>query len=162
MRISRTAGARLASALCVLGMTVLAGCGEDDGIGKRFKISGTVTYNGVKVPKGTVNFLPVDTGNGRAASGVIKDGSYSMTTQSPGDGVLGGKYKVVISAYDVDEASVKAQMKSQSGAMPQDLLAQAPKKALVPTKYASMESSGLEATVDASKTMDWLLTGDLK
>ena len=58
-------------------MVVVLGCGGDEsGLGRRYKVTGKVTYKGAPVPHGTVNFLPVKppAPEGRAASGEIKDG----------------------------------------------------------------------------------------
>src|SRR4051812_21842961 len=83
----------------------LLGCGEDDGIGQRYPVSGKVTYKGELLKAGNVAFLPDGVGgSGRAASGVIKAGYYTMTTSTSttGDGVLPGKYKVGINANYTD------------------------------------------------------------
>src|SRR4051794_35506157 len=83
------------------------GCGPDDGIGRRYPVSGTVTYKGQPVPLGTVTFTPEST-EGRPAAGDIEaDGSYTATTATTGDGMLPGKYKVSINAVDRDMSVVK-------------------------------------------------------
>ena len=106
---------RLATrALTLLALTsplFATGCG-DDGLGTRYPISGTVTYQGKNVPTGTINFIPDDP-NSRGASSEIKDGSYSLTTSTPGDGAFAGKYKVTIESMNVDLAPVKAFVKSK-------------------------------------------------
>ena len=43
-------------------LLTLIGCGEDDGIGKRYPVKGIVTLQGEPVPKGTVNFMPEEAG----------------------------------------------------------------------------------------------------
>ena len=35
-------------------------CGSDDGLGKRYPVSGTVTYKDQPVPKGSISFVPDD------------------------------------------------------------------------------------------------------
>jgi hypothetical protein len=118
----------------------LLGCGEDDGIGKRYAVSGKVTYKGEPVQRGNVNFLPEATGSaGRGASGVIKDGYYSMTTLTPGDGVLPGKYKVGINANFTDmTAAVKI-----NGGMYQGGRFAGPRIKVIPEKYTNPATSGL-------------------
>src|SRR6516165_1659415 len=86
------------SALFV-GLTLVAGC-SDDGFGrKRYSVHGTVTYKGENLAKGQIAFVPEAQG-GQAASGQIEDGYYSLSTLTPGDGALPGKYKVTVAAKD--------------------------------------------------------------
>ena len=71
------------------------GCSGDDGLGKRYRVSGQVTYKGQPVEKGVVNFVPLTEG-GHGATGQIENGSYSLTTLNLNDGAMSGKYKVTI------------------------------------------------------------------
>src|SRR4051795_1119568 len=92
----------LVSMLIGLVPIVAIGCGEDDGIGQRYPVSGKVTYKGEPVAKGTVGFVPMDSG-GRVANGDLQpDGSYTLTTHTPRDGALPGKYRVSVSAVEID------------------------------------------------------------
>src|SRR5262245_35621215 len=103
MRNPRKPPRLLAAALLSAWMISPVGCGPNDGIGKRFPVSGRVTYKDQPLKSGSVNFFPEDPNTGRPATGVIEaDGSYQLTTQTPSDGAMGGKYKVAISAYEVD------------------------------------------------------------
>jgi hypothetical protein len=147
----RNGGSVVALALACAGALVLAGCSGDDGIGKRFPVSGKVTYDGKPLPTGTVNFLPEDPKTGRPATGEIQsDGSYTLTTQTPGDGAMGGKYKVAISAYSVDAS--KTASPPQGGTADQVVVAQAQGKSLIPIKYTGTDTSGLTATVGPGST----------
>jgi hypothetical protein len=140
------------------GLFWAAGCGYDDGIGKRFHVSGKVTYNGQPLKLGTVNFLPEDPNTARPAAGEIhEDGSFTLTTQTPGDGAMGGKYKVSISAYDVDKSKVGSP--TQGGSADQVAVSQAQGKSLIPIKFTGTDSSGLTATVGPGSTS---FTFDLK
>jgi len=138
----------------VLSLTALfslSGCGPDDGLGKRFKVSGKVTYNGQPLKSGTVDFFPEDPNTARPATGEIQeDGSYRLTTQTPGDGAMGGKYKVAISAYEVDKAQTSSP--PQGGSADQVAVARAQKKSLIPIKYSGTDASGLAATVGPGST----------
>jgi hypothetical protein len=138
-----------------LGLAAILGCGADDGIGRRYAVSGIVTYNDVPLEKGNIQFLPVDA-TGRAASGVIADGRYSLTTLDPDDGALPGRYKVSVIAKEVDLSRVTLDLKGQrsmteaqkkrfTAENPQLAALQANKKAkdLVPPKYSSPETSGI-------------------
>ncbi len=60
---------------CSLGlMLCLAGCGSNNG---PREISGTVTYEGHPLAKGSIVFLPVD-GQGPTAATLISQGKYSV------------------------------------------------------------------------------------
>jgi hypothetical protein len=64
---------------------------------------------------------------GRAASGAIEDdGSFTLMTQQPGDGVAPGDYKVVLKVWKDYRRQIPA----------------------VPQKYTDAATSPLEATVD--------------
>jgi hypothetical protein len=152
----------VAVALSFSAVLVVCGCGGDDsGLGRRYKVTGQVTYNGVAVPQGTVNFIPTKPAppEGRAASGVIKDGYYSMSTTGGGDGALPGEYNVAIIAVETDMTSAVAK-----GPLPKIhegdaayLKAVKNAKKLIPDKYGVSETSGLKATVDGAKTIDFPL-----
>jgi len=63
------------------------------------KVTGKVTYNGKPVTGGTLNFNPMasdkDANPGKGASGPVQqDGTYTLGTNSPGDGAVVGKHKV--------------------------------------------------------------------
>jgi len=140
---------RLAGLGLGLGLVFVLGCGDTTGLGKRYPVSGTVTYQGKPVEKGTINFIP-DKPDGRAATGDISNGSYSLTTAESGDGALPGTYKVTVVAKEVDTSELKeiakggqhhhdaAFAKAAQGA-----------KALVPPKYTLADTSGLTAEVKA-------------
>src|SRR5262249_1570933 len=130
----------------------LLGCGEDDGIGQRYSVSGKVTYKGELLKGGNVNFLPDGAdGSGRAASGVIKAGYYSMTTSTAGDGVLPGKYKVGINANYTDMSEAV----KQSGGMYQGNRLAGPRIKVIPEKYTNPATSGLTFEVKpTSNTFD--------
>ncbi len=145
--------ARLLAA-CLL---VAPGC-SDDGLGKRYQVTGTVTYNGKPLERGQVNFLST-TPEGRPASGDIEAGRYRLTTQTSGDGAMPGKYRVTIVAMDVDLTKA---IEKQQGGMPhqQDIIkANRKAKRMIPAKYEAPETSGLEREVkEQSNTFDFPLT----
>ncbi len=63
--------------LAVSGLLVMTSCGTDDGLGKRFPVTGTVTYNGSPLEKGIISFVPDDP-KGVGATGAIENGSYTL------------------------------------------------------------------------------------
>jgi hypothetical protein len=139
------------------------GCGADDGLGERYPVRGTVSYNGKPLQKGRINFLSVSS-TGRSAGGEILDGVYSLTTQDPGDGALPGKYRVSIVAKEPDFSDVEAKSQKLGGTLPSKKdLGRAFQKAkrLIPAKYEVAETSQLEAEVEPqSNTIDFALADD--
>jgi hypothetical protein len=120
--------ARLIALLSLIAL--LGGCG---GAGEgRLPVSGTVKNADGTVPTGEsalVWFEPV--AEGRAASGSIQeDGSFSLMTQTPGDGVAPGDYKVVLKIWKNYRAQTPA----------------------VPKQYTDAATTPLEATVDTYHT----------
>ena len=98
-------------------------------------VKGKVTYKGQPVTRGRIKFEP--DGFGRPASGQLKpDGTYELTTEKPGDGVIAGHHRVTVAGTGIKS--------------PRDALA---------TKWANEAASGLTADVDAEHTE---FTFDLK
>lgn len=144
----------LAVALGLPLLVLAAGCGDDTGLAKRYSVSGKVTYKGQPVANGLISFIP-GSAEGRAATGQIKDGNYSLTTQDPDDGAFPGSYTVTVAARQVDftEAKGEAEKKGATSAyIPQDFTAKANQKAknAVPEKYGIQSSTPLKAEVKAS------------
>jgi hypothetical protein len=80
----------------------LTGCGPGNGL-TMGRVSGLVTYNGQPVEFGEVLFVPDSEmgNNGVPSMGSIgKDGTFIMSTQESGDGVIAGHHKVGIRALD--------------------------------------------------------------
>ena len=128
----------------------LLGCGADDGIGQRYSVSGKVTYKGELVKAGNVNFSPDDAGvSGRGATGVIKEGYYSMTTLTPGDGVLPGKYKVGINANYTDMSKAV----NKPGGIYSGNLYAGPRIKVIPEKYTNPATSGLTFEVKTTSKL---------
>ena len=116
----------------------LAGCGDgEDPHPPTVPVQGKVTYQGQPVPKGTITFQPP---GGRPAVGEIQpDGTYSLSTFGQKDGAILGTHQVMIVANTGDPTK----MPSTPGyVVPKDL---------VPQKYSSVETSGLEAVVTKDK-----------
>jgi hypothetical protein len=70
------------------------------------RVSGLVTYQGQPVELGEVLFLPDSEqgNNGVPSMGAIgKDGTFTMSTQDAGDGVIAGYHKVGIRALDATQ-----------------------------------------------------------
>jgi hypothetical protein len=108
------------------------GCGGG-GSGDALQVTGTVkNADGSTLDLsqgGLVLFMPV--GEGTAATGNLNaDGSFSMMTKQPGDGMKPGAYKVLLQIWKDYRAGTLA----------------------VPQQYGDASTTPLEATVDADHT----------
>jgi hypothetical protein len=149
--------ATLASALALLSV---AGCG-DDGLGKRYPVSGKVTYKGEPVANASISFVASgENAEKRGATGVVKDGYYTLSTMGGDDGAFPGDYKVAITGREADLSQAKANADKVGGSFRQDDVAKAYKnaKSSIPKKYESPDV-GLKAKVEAhSNTFDFPLS----
>jgi hypothetical protein len=149
--------------LTAAGLGLILGCGDDTGLEKRFPVSGTVTYKDQPVEKGQISFIAADKVKQRDANGTIENGRYTLTTSTPGDGALPGKYKVTIISKEIDPADtakIQARMEKQGGSARQEDTGRAAMRAknFVPGKYQLPDTSGLEVTVEGkSNTFDFPL-----
>jgi hypothetical protein len=82
--------------ICVGLFVTLLGCtGKSLPTGK---VSGKVTHRGEPVTSGSLTFAPAAGTVGKPAIGAVKpDGSYTLTTNAPGDGAAIGRNKVIYS-----------------------------------------------------------------
>ena len=117
--------------------TLIAGCGGGDGtkpIANLVACSGTVIYDGKPLDHGTVYFTPDDPNTGKAASGRVSGGSFTMMTTVSAPGVVAGKYKVAVESVEP--------LKSDGQHPP---IGNAP--SLIPAKYTNIKTSNLSADV---------------
>ena len=142
---------------CFLAVS-LGGCGgKGDGL---YPVKGKITYQGKALAGATVVFAP--SGQGQPAQGVTDDsGQYTLNTSGK-PGALIGKYKVTVTK--VEKPAGAADLTPEN-VKPQDMMKMAKAslaaKALIPSKYASGATSGLDAdvTTDSSrKSFDYALT----
>jgi hypothetical protein len=90
------------SAIAVLLLVTLAGCGEPEE--KLYQVSGTVTYDGKPIPKGLIFFDPdasKGTGGMQGFANIL-DGKYDT---AEGQGVRGGAYEVRVNGFDGKESN---------------------------------------------------------
>ncbi len=86
--------------LAVFVPVVLAGCG-----GSLAPVSGTVKYKGASVKGGTLTFSPVggtDQAGKPATAEVQQDGSYTLGTNSAGDGACVGRHRITYTPPSVE------------------------------------------------------------
>jgi len=72
-----------------------AGCGGDKL--NRQAVSGTVTYKGKPIVRGTVTFAPADKGGPTQVTATVEDGKFSLPKEA---GPSPGKYKVRFEAFE--------------------------------------------------------------
>jgi hypothetical protein len=93
-------GLRLSSFVLVSSLAwiliIVAGCGSSDP--RKYRVSGTVTYDGKPVPQGTVFFVPdaAQDNHGPGAQATIKDGAYQTERRA----VVGGPYVITVAGTD--------------------------------------------------------------
>ncbi len=111
---------------------------------KTIPVKGKVTYQGKPLTQGTVNFLPED--SWPAIGEIQPNGEYTLSTFEKGDGAVLGFHRVVIFSTDANPRL-----------MPGSPHYKTPKE-LIPKKYTTAESSGLEAIVEpGTKAIDFEL-----
>ena len=93
----------------------LAGC--TGGGEKRYAVSGEVKWRSKPLDKGAITFLPEDPSLGAAGGSMIKDGRYDIPAR---DGLLPGRYKVLITSADPSGASDPDALPGPSGPLPKD------------------------------------------
>jgi hypothetical protein len=102
---SRTTIDAICRAVAVVAIALFVGCGKPDYQLDTAPVRGTVTLDGEPLPSG---YVVVPTMRGRMATGEIQpDGTYEMTTYSPGDGVQVGSQRVVVTPVPPDQKAEK-------------------------------------------------------
>jgi hypothetical protein len=113
------------------GALLLCGLACSSGEGVRtplIAVKGKVTYKGKPLTKGLIRFEP--DGYGRKARGQLQaDGTFVLTTEKEGDGVVAGHHQVSITGTGSH-----------------------PAKEVVPKKYTQRATSQLAADVDTDHT----------
>jgi major membrane immunogen (membrane-anchored lipoprotein) len=145
---------RCLAVLAVPALLFLASCGkEDDGLGKRYPVSGTVTYNGSPLEKGEISFVTEDMSKNFGASGTITNGSYTLSMGGEGDGAQAGKYKVTIIAKEDYSEKAQADFQKVTGSTSPKVLgpfvakAASAAKSLIPAGYGDARTTNLTAEV---------------
>ena len=141
-----------------MALALSAGCG-DDGYGRRYAVSGKVTYKGQPLKQGMVTFTPADANTGRTASGHVVDGAYALTTVDNEDGALPGPYQVAIASVEVDASKAEERAKASGAGLDEALVAKAKRTHSIPRKYSLPSTSGLTREVkEQDNTFDFDLT----
>lgn len=136
-----------ASALVLfLGLLLCVGCGPDV---STYPVKGKVVYadDGSPVPKGLIEFAPLDD-EGHSAIGAIKDdGTFTVTTSEGADGAAPGNYVVTVRVMEAPAGP--APDPDNPGADPALVTPAAAPKSLVHRKYQTPDTSDLKVEVKA-------------
>jgi major membrane immunogen (membrane-anchored lipoprotein) len=157
---------RCLAVLAIPALVILASCGaEDDGLGKRYPVTGTVKYNGNPLEKGDISFVTEDMSKNLGATGVITNGSYKLSIGGEGDGAQTGKYKVTVTAKEDFTEKAQEDFKKTTGSTSPKVLgpsiakASAAAKSLIPSGYGDSRTTTLKAEVEAkSNTINFDLS----
>ena len=140
------------TSLC-LGVLCTVGCSggqeENPNWPKRYRTSGTVTYQGKAIEGAEVTF----TNKAVNATGVGKTdstGQFQLTTYVEKDGVVAGPQVVSIRRVDViDKTPEDVDVSAGGKALPPEI------KWIIPEKFSIPDKSGLTADVTESGTNDF-------
>ena len=118
-----------ACCLLVLFAVLVLGCGDSRG---RVSVTGTVLFDGKLLESGSIRF-----GGDQGAAGVgqIVNGSFSLNETGSQNGVLPGKYDVLIASWVEERGSVRPDGSFSPGIT------------RIPLLYLDPEKSGLKAEV---------------
>ncbi|MGO8753432.1 MAG: hypothetical protein ACLQNE_46440 [Thermoguttaceae bacterium] len=146
--LERSQGRRLSSLVLLSFLAwvliVVAGCGSSDP--RKYRVSGTVTYDGKPVPQGTVFFVPdaAKDNHGPGAQAVIKDGAYQTERRA----VVGGPYVITVAGRDAAGKplftghSEKVDLPKGSATQDIKIPAEAPPQPLTPAPKPGTKSGG--------------------
>ncbi|PQO35831.1 hypothetical protein C5Y96_09285 [Blastopirellula marina] len=130
--------------ICV-GWLLLSGCtSEEAGKPLGAVVTGTVTYNGSPVEGAMITFRPASEGIQGAFARTDAAGKFELSTSNAGtSGVSPGNYLVTVTKTEVPQSTAASEddPNYNPNAKP------AEPKSLLPKKYASAKTSGLEFTV---------------
>jgi hypothetical protein len=158
-----------------------SGCGPGNGLNLA-RVSGKVTYKGEPVKNGTVFFMP-DESKGTvgppAVGSITSDGSYILSTETAGDGVIVGHHKVGITGVEPvavsneeeldPEKDAAGYMKAKAKAAAQAQRGGTRKKNeefftdkggkkyrfVVPMKFSRPDESGIIVKIDRGQTINF-------
>lgn len=128
-------------------LCLMVGCSPGP---ERVPVTGSVMYKGKPLEYGSVMFQPVGAeGGAPARSSIAADGTFALSTEKEGDGVLLGKSRVRVTAF----------ARQRDG----DAAVQAGEPVLgrsaIPTRFGSFGASGIE--IDVTRDMELPITIDL-
>lgn len=133
--------------LVTAGLIVLAsGCGKAPAGPQKVPAGGKVTYKDQPVEGATVSFL--GDGNGTPAIAITDAaGEFILTTSQSGDGAVPGVHKVSVSKFVGQPAKSTGPTSMEDAAKAAKSAAASKQMSMLPDRYNSADSSGLQYTV---------------
>jgi hypothetical protein len=133
-----------------IALVFVLGCGDDDGLGRRYPVHGQVRYRSQPLEGGRITFHPIDNfGTARAATGTIQNGFYTLSTIGGDDGALPGRYRVILVAKSAEFSKLQPIVKGGAARHSDVIKAARRAKDLIPSKYMSPRTSPLTREVKA-------------
>ncbi|MBI3465340.1 MAG: hypothetical protein HY000_20120 [Planctomycetes bacterium] len=124
--------------LFLVSLLLVPGCGDNGG---RVPVTGTVLFDGKPLETGHITF---GGDQGAAGVGAIVNGEFSLSETANQDGVLPGKYAVLIHSWIEERGSVRADGSFSPGIT------------RIPLTYLDPAKSGLTAEVKADEANRFL------
>jgi len=147
---------RISYLLSLFVVSSLLGCAENNDL-KTEPVSGVVTLDGQPVEGATVTFRPSEKGVGIGATAITDaQGVYKLTATQivndkqpvQGAGTLPGKYQVTVKKVEVPEVMSAEEAEEQGVPYNPPAPGQEPQPTwIIPKKFSSARSSGIEVTV---------------
>jgi hypothetical protein len=130
--------------LCASALLLVAGTAGCTPSGPPMEpVTGVVLYHGRPVERARVMFVGPD--SPRAAVGTTNDaGEFRLSTMSEGDGAVVGEHQVTVTSFTPEAIAKMSNAEQEALGRGQKVQGSS-----LPTKYASFETSGLSATVEA-------------
>ena len=136
---------------CGIALVFILGCGDNEGLGRRYTVHGRVFYRSEPLESGRITFYPIDTaGTVRAATGTIQNGYYTLSTIGDRDGALPGRYRVAIVAKSAEPSQLQPIVPGGAARHSDVIKATRQAKDLIPAKYRSPRLSPLTREVKAA------------
>ncbi|MBI3461537.1 MAG: carboxypeptidase regulatory-like domain-containing protein [Planctomycetes bacterium] len=128
-------------AIALMLLVHMAGCGPS---GPAMEpVTGVVSYNGRPVAGARITFVAPN--SPRVAVGTTNEaGEFTLSTMSDGDGAVVGKHQVSITSFTPEAIARMSNAQQEALGRGQKV-----EGSSLPTRYASFETSGLSANVEA-------------
>jgi len=129
---------KFSSIVLLLACFSLPGCSKS-GIPGLVPVHGTVFFEGAPLEEATIAFKPAEGTEGArmAIAKTDEQGKFQLMTLNPGDGIKPGTYTVTVTKIIVDVEKAKRVPEHEAQ----------PVIHLVPERYTSYQTSGIELTI---------------